>query len=96
MKTGTCTSNIISTYTFLADAATIGHVVHGKSTVVMAITGVMTVRFKNELIRNITTELGYANAKMRQALPSPFIVLLPSTVAESFHFLHSSSTTSMR
>src|SRR3569832_2333462 len=32
---------------------TIGHVAHGKSTVVKAISGVQTVRFKNELIRNI-------------------------------------------
>ncbi|WVZ10430.1 hypothetical protein V8G54_014960, partial [Vigna mungo] len=35
---------------------TIGHVAHGKSTV--------TVRFKNELERNITIKLGYANAKI--------------------------------
>jgi translation initiation factor 2 subunit 3 len=33
---------------------TIGHVAHGKSTVVKAISGVQTVRFKNELERNIT------------------------------------------
>ena len=44
---------------------TIGHVAHGKSTVVKAISGVMTVRFKNELVRNITIKLGYANAKVR-------------------------------
>ncbi|ELU38009.1 translation initiation factor eIF2 gamma subunit [Rhizoctonia solani AG-1 IA] len=43
---------------------TIGHVAHGKSTVVKAISGVMTVRFKNELERNITIKLGYANAKV--------------------------------
>ncbi|RKF62941.1 Eukaryotic translation initiation factor 2 subunit gamma [Golovinomyces cichoracearum] len=43
---------------------TIGHVAHGKSTVVKAISGVQTVRFKNELERNITIKLGYANAKM--------------------------------
>ncbi|KAJ1302397.1 hypothetical protein OPQ81_002715 [Rhizoctonia solani] len=43
---------------------TIGHVAHGKSTVVKAISGVMTVRFKNELERNITIKLGYANAKI--------------------------------
>lgn len=45
-------------------AGTIGHVAHGKSTVVKAISGVMTVRFKNELVRNITIKLGYANAKV--------------------------------
>ncbi|KAB0365979.1 hypothetical protein FD754_010135 [Muntiacus muntjak] len=43
---------------------TIGHIAHGKSTVVKAISGVHTVRFKNELERNITIKLGYANAKI--------------------------------
>lgn len=43
---------------------TIGHVAHGKSTVVKAISGVTTVRYKNELERNITIKLGYANAKI--------------------------------
>lgn len=45
---------------------TIGHVAHGKSTVVKAISGVQTVRFKNEQERNITIKLGYANAKIYQ------------------------------
>ncbi len=44
---------------------TIGHVAHGKSTVVKALTGVLTVRFRNERERNITIKLGYANAKVR-------------------------------
>jgi translation initiation factor 2 subunit 3 len=48
---------------------TIGHVAHGKSTVVKAISGVQTVRFKNELERNITIKLGYANAKIYQGQP---------------------------
>jgi translation initiation factor 2 subunit 3 len=39
-------------------------VAHGKSTVVKSISGVQTVRFKNELERNITIKLGYANAKI--------------------------------
>lgn len=43
---------------------TIGHVAHGKSTLVKAISGVHTVKFKNELERNITIKLGYANAKI--------------------------------
>ena len=51
-------------------SGTIGHVAHGKSTVVKAISGVMTVRFKNELVRNITIKLGYANAKVRPRTPS--------------------------
>ncbi|CAB4373174.1 hypothetical protein RhiirA5_358841 [Rhizophagus irregularis] len=54
---------------------TIGHVAHGKSTVVKAISGVQTVRFKNELERNITIKLGYANAKIykceREDCPRP-------------------------
>jgi len=37
---------------------TIGHVAHGKSTVVRAISGVQTVRFKDELVKNITIGLG--------------------------------------
>ena len=57
---------------------TIGHVAHGKSTVVKAISGVMTVRFKNELVRNITIKLGYANAKVRSVtLCSPHKLRLP-------------------
>lgn len=43
---------------------TIGHVAHGKSTVVRAISGVKTIRFKTEMVRNITIKLGYANAKI--------------------------------
>ncbi|CAI9118636.1 OLC1v1020234C1 [Oldenlandia corymbosa var. corymbosa] len=42
----------------------IGHVAHGKSTVVKAISGITTTRFKCELERNITVKLGYANAKI--------------------------------
>ena len=42
----------------------IGHVAHGKSTFVKALSGVNTVRFKKELERNITIKLGYANAKI--------------------------------
>mmetsp|Transcript_46090 Transcript_46090/g.96475 ORF Transcript_46090/g.96475 Transcript_46090/m.96475 type:complete len:519 (-) Transcript_46090:49-1605(-) len=50
---------------------TIGHVAHGKSTVVKALSGVMTVRFKNELERNITIKLGYANAKIYGRILAP-------------------------
>ncbi|KAJ5711515.1 hypothetical protein N7493_002128 [Penicillium malachiteum] len=46
------------------NVGTIGHVAHGKSTVVKALSTVQTVRFKNELERNITIKLGYANAKV--------------------------------
>lgn len=37
---------------------------HGKSTCVQALSGIKTVRFKDELERNITIKLGYANAKI--------------------------------
>ncbi|CUG93205.1 eukaryotic translation initiation factor gamma subunit, putative, partial [Bodo saltans] len=43
---------------------TIGHVAHGKSTVVKAMSGVRTTKFKKEAIMNITIHLGYANAKI--------------------------------
>lgn len=44
--------------------ATIRHVAHGKSTVGKAISGIHTVRFKNELERNSTIQHGYVNAKV--------------------------------
>jgi len=43
---------------------TIGHVAHGKSTLVRAISGTNTVRLFREKLRNITIKLGYANAKL--------------------------------
>ena len=43
---------------------TIGHVAHGKSTVVNAISGVKTTKFHQEAVMNITIHLGYANAKI--------------------------------
>jgi len=46
------------------NVGTIGHVAHGKSTLVKTISGVHTVRFKTEKERNITIKLGYANAKL--------------------------------
>jgi translation initiation factor 2 subunit 3 len=50
---------------------TIGHVAHGKSTVVKAISGVHTVKFQNEKVRNITIYLGYANAKIYKCPKCP-------------------------
>lgn len=43
---------------------TIGHVAHGKSTVVKGLSGNTTIKFKQEKERNITIKLGYANAKI--------------------------------
>lgn len=42
----------------------IGHVAHGKSTIVSAISGVKTNPHSQEQQRNITINLGYANAKL--------------------------------
>jgi len=50
---------------------TIGHVAHGKSTVVKAISGQSTIRYKNELERNITIKLGYSNAKIYKCKDIP-------------------------
>jgi translation initiation factor 2 subunit 3 len=49
---------------------TIGHVAHGKSTVVKGLSGVHTVKFKQEKERNITIKLGYANAKIFKCIDS--------------------------
>jgi len=46
------------------NVGTIGHVAHGKSTVVRGLSGVTTIKFKQEKERNITIRLGYANAKI--------------------------------
>ena len=43
---------------------TIGHVAHGKTTLVRAISGIQTIRYRIEKERNITYNLGYANAKL--------------------------------
>jgi len=51
----------------------IGHVSHGKSTLVKAISGVDTVKYRDEQIRGCTIHLGYANAKIWKcpACPRP-------------------------
>ncbi len=50
---------------------TIGHVAHGKSTVVRAISGVNTIRHRKERIKNITIKLGYGNAKIYKCPECP-------------------------
>lgn len=51
---------------------TIGHVAHGKTTIVQCISGMSTIRYRAELERNITIKLGYANAKIFEcACPRP-------------------------
>ncbi|CAE7335268.1 eIF2gamma [Symbiodinium sp. CCMP2456] len=51
------------------NVGTIGHVAHGKSTVVKGLSGTHTVKFKAEKERNITIKLGYANAKIYKRDP---------------------------
>lgn len=48
----------------ILNIGTIGHVSHGKSTLVKALCGTKTQRFKSELERNITIKLGYSNVKI--------------------------------
>ena len=43
---------------------TVGHVAHGKTTIVKCITGINTIKYKSELEKNITIKLGYANSKI--------------------------------
>jgi len=68
--------NVISRQATI-NIGTIGHVAHGKSTVVKALSGRDTIRFKTEMVRNITIKLGYANAKIykcdagEEKCPSP-------------------------
>lgn len=70
MEVGTNTDNltpispeVISNQATI-NIGTIGHVAHGKSTLVKALTGVDTVRFKTEKERGATIHLGYANGKI--------------------------------
>ena len=53
------------------NVGTIGHVAHGKSTLVKAISGVNTIKHQREKVRNITIKLGYANAKIYKCPKCP-------------------------
>ncbi|MCC6029499.1 MAG: translation initiation factor IF-2 subunit gamma [Candidatus Korarchaeum sp.] len=48
------------------NVGTAGHVDHGKSTLVQALTGIWPERHSEELRRGITIKLGYANADLRK------------------------------
>jgi len=48
------------------NVGTAGHVDHGKSTLVQALTGVWPEKHSEELRRGITIKLGYANAELRR------------------------------
>jgi len=55
---------VVMAHQATVNIGTIGHVQHGKSTVVKSISGTNTIRFKDERFMNITIKLGYANAKI--------------------------------
>ena len=62
--TATATSSSVISRQATINIGTIGHVSHGKTTVVKAISSVDTIRFTDEMKNNITMKLGYANAKI--------------------------------
>lgn len=59
---------------------TLGHVAHGKSTLVRDLTGIATQKHKSEQERNITIYLGYANAKIWQCPETGLYMSTPSSV----------------
>lgn len=48
----------------ILNIGTLGHVSHGKSTIVKSLSGKRPQQFSSEQIRNITIQLGYANVKI--------------------------------
>jgi translation initiation factor 2 subunit 3 len=64
ISTATPISSSVISRQATINIGTIGHVSHGKTTVVRAISGVDTIRFTDEMKNNITMKLGYANAKI--------------------------------
>lgn len=55
------------------NVGTIGHVAHGKTTLVKMLTGINTAKHSSEKVRNMTIRLGYANCKIWECnnCPSP-------------------------
>uniref|UniRef100_A0A6C0CKD4 protein-synthesizing GTPase n=1 Tax=viral metagenome TaxID=1070528 RepID=A0A6C0CKD4_9ZZZZ len=64
---------------------TIGSVSHGKSTLVYDITATKTQKHKKEKERNITINLGYANAKIYRCPDTGLLMSTPSSTAKCFH-----------
>ena len=56
-------SNIIDNQPIL-NIGCVGHVAHGKTTVVYDLTGIKTIKHSTEIERNITINLGYANLRI--------------------------------
>ena len=55
----------------IINIGTIGHIAHGKTKLVRAISGIQTTRHKIEKERNITYALWYANAKLYKCPKCP-------------------------
>lgn len=63
----------------------IGHVSHGKSSVVRLLSGVKTQKHKKELERNITIKLGYANFKIWYCPKTRGIFYSSGNIMEKVH-----------
>ena len=59
-----------------------GHVSHGKSTTVKAISGIRTQRHKKEIEKNLTINLGYAGTKIFQNMKTGYLATSKSDVNE--------------
>jgi translation initiation factor 2 subunit 3 len=73
------------------NCGTAGHVSHGKSTLVYALTGTQTQRFEKERERNITIRLGYANCKLCLDPSTGEVKALPSSSAVDKGLVHLST-----
>lgn len=71
IPSATVTSTCVISRQATINIGTIGHVSHGKTTVVRAISGVDTIKFTEEMKNNITMKLGYANAKIFKCQKCP-------------------------
>lgn len=65
------------------NCGTAGHVSHGKSTLVHALTGTRTQKHKKEQEKNITIRLGYANSKLYLNPRTGAVYSLPSNIGMS-------------
>jgi translation initiation factor 2 subunit 3 len=64
----------------IMNIGTIGHVSHGKSTIVKQTSGKTPQQFSSEQVRNITIQLGYANVKIFQCVPCDLYQTQPGSV----------------
>ena len=70
--------------------ATAGHVDHGKSTLVLTLTGTDPDRWAEEKARGLTIDLGFAHAELPSGAPvslmycSPFLETVPMSFKSGF------------